>query len=201
MVCHILQLQIFYMKTIINDNDPKPLAEAKRLMGKLEVPLLRHELSRSILNKIKIQLPSLFNPENVLKSLYLIKKHTFFNAYEMLSQDDFNVLFKILNMVSYSSVCNKEYIKELPIFTTIANKMVSLVSVSQIWIWNDKKVCTTRVDQWISQVPDDIIFLTPSAPWSCLKHEAENLGMLNINSIYWKNLIINFYCWFSLHID
>ena len=187
------------MKNVINDNDPKPeysVAEAKRLMGKLEVPLLRHELSRSILNKMKIQLPSLVNPENVLKSLYLIKKHIFFNAYEMLSQEDFNVLFKILKMVSYSSVCNKKYIKELPIFTTIANKMVSLVSASQIWIWNDKEVCTTGVDQWIRKVFDDIIFLNPSAPWSCLKHEAKNLGMLNINKydVYCNFIFPNFHC-------
>ena len=186
------------MKNVINDNDPKPeysVAEAKRLMGKLEVPLLRYELSRSILNKIKIQLPNLFNPENVLKSLYLIKKHTFFNAYGMLSKDDFDVLFKILKMVSYSSVCNKEYIKELPVFTTIANKMVSLVSALQIWIWNDEEVCTTGVDQWISQIPDDTIFLSPSAPWSCLKHEAENLGMLNINKydVYCRFIFPNFH--------
>ena len=189
------------MKNVINDNDPKPeysVLEAKRLMGKLEVPLLRHKLSRSILNKIKLKLPSLFNPENVLKSLYLIKKHTFFNAYEMLSKDDFNILFKILKMVSYSSVCNKEHIKELPIFTTIANRLVSLDSASQIWIWNDKEVCATGVNQWISQVPDDIIFLNPSAPWSCLKHEAENLGMLNINryDVYCNFVFPNFH-----HLD
>ena len=178
---------ILPLRNAANNNDPMPeysISDAKRLMEKLDVPLLRHEISSSILSKIKMQLPSLLNAENVLRTLYLVKKHTLFNAYEMLSHDDFIVLFKILKMVSFSSASNTQYIKELPIFTTIANKLVSLASASEVWIWNDVDVCTTGVDQWISRVSNDIIFLTPSAPWSCLKHEAENLGMQKINKYY-----------------
>ena len=192
---------ILPLRNVIINNDPKPeysIPDAKRLMGKLDVPLLRHDLSSSILSKIKIQLPSLLSAENVLRTLYLVKKHTLFNAYEMLSHDDFIVLFKILKMVSFSSASNTQYIKELPIFTTIANKLVNLASASEVWIWNDEDVCTTGVDQWISRVSNDIIFLTPSASWSCLKHEAENLGMRNINKydVYCNFIFPNFH-----HLD
>ena len=174
---------ILPMKNISSNNNPKPeysIDEAKRLMGN-QVPLLRHEISSGILKNIKMQLPSLLFPGNILKSLYLVKKHTFFNAYEMLSENDLILLFKILKMVSYSSVSNQEYIKELPIFTTMDDKLVSLVSASQVWIWNDKEVCTTGIDQWINRISSDTIFLNPLAPWYCLKHEAENLGMFNID--------------------
>ena len=189
---------ILPMKNSISNSDPKPeysIDEAKRLMGKLEIPLLRHELSSSILKNIKIQLPSLLVPDNILKSLYLVKKHTFFNAYEMLSENDLILLFKILKMVSYSSVSNQEYIKELPIFTTMDGKLVSLSSASQVWIWNDKEVCTTGIDQWINRITDNIIFVNPFAPWSCLKHEAENLGMFNINKydMYCNFIFPNFH--------
>ena len=189
---------ILPMQIIFANNDLKPeynLDEAKKLMEKLKVPLLRNELSSCVLQKIKIQLPSLFIPENILKSLYLITKHTFLNAYELLSQNDFILLFQILKLISFSSVCNQEYIKELPIFTTMNDKSVSLASASQVWIWNDKEVCTTGIDQWINHISNDIVFLNPSGPWSCLKHEAENLGMIKINKydVYYNFIFPNFH--------
>ena len=189
---------ILPMENAISSNDYSPeynVDKAKRLMEKLEVPLLRHELSDVVLKKIKMQLPSLLIPENILKSLYLVKKHTFFNAYDMLNQTDLIVLFKILKMVSYSSASHQRYIKELPIFTTMDGKLVSLASASQVWIWNDEEVCATGIDQWIKHISRNVIFLDPSAAWSYLKHEAENLGMLNIDKydMYCKFIFPNFH--------
>ena len=190
---------ILPMVNVIGNNNSRleySFDEAKKLMEKLEVPLLRHEFSDGVLRKIKMQLPSLLIPDNILKSLYLVKQHTFLNAYEMLNQNDWIVLFKILKLVSYSSVSHQRYIKELPIFTTMDGKLVSLSSASQVWIWNDKEVCAAGIDQWIKQISSNIIFLDPLAPWSNLKHEAENLGMLNINKydMYCDFIFPNFHC-------
>ena len=127
--------------------------------------------------------------------MYLIRGHALFNA---LSENEFILLFKILKLVSYSCLINQQYIKQIPIFATINNTLVSLASTSEVWIWNHEEICTAGMNQWINHISNSIIFLDPLAPWAQLKHEAENLQMSHINKydVYYKFIFPNFH-----HLD
>ena len=166
--------------------------DVKKLLTKLKVPLLRHELLNDILPKLKVKIPSMLIPENILKTLYTVRVHALFN---ILSNDELILLFKILKLVSYSSINNQQYIKQIPIFTTINDNLVSLASASEVWIWNHKEVCTAGMDQWINCISSKILFLNPLGPWAQLKYEAENLQMNNINKfdVYCKFIFPNFH--------
>ena len=114
--------------------------EAKELMIKLGVPLLRHEIVGEILDSLMIQLPSVLNPQDILKTLYLIieQNHDIYNS---LNEAELTTLFTILSQVSYSNETNQSYIMQLPIFTTIQGSLVSLASLSNstVWIWKKRK--------------------------------------------------------------
>ena len=114
------------------------LDDAKKLMNKLKVPLLRHDLSGNLIDKTNIQMPSILCPENILKTLYLIKD---LNAhiYRELCEIELTLLFETLQLISYSSITNQDYIKHLPMFTNINDELVSLISASDVWIWDDTK--------------------------------------------------------------
>ena len=187
-----LASHVLSLKHALGDNEIiRNYADTKKLMTKLKVPLLRHDLLADNLDKIQVRIPSMLIPENILKTLYLIKTCN----YEILNANEFILLFKILQLVSYSNVLHQQYIKQLPIFATIDNKLVNLASASQVWIWNDKEVCLAGMYQWINHISSNIVFLNPSAPWALLKHEAQNLKMSTINKydVYCKFIFPNFH--------
>ena len=192
-----LASHVLPLKYTVGDNDTIPnydIADTRKLMTKLKVPLLRHDLLGDTLDKIQVHIPSMLVPENILKTLYLVKTHTF----EILDTDEFNLLFEILRLVSYYNVFNQQYIEQLPIFATIDNKLVSLASASQVWIWDDTEVCQAGMDQWINRVSSNIVFLNPLAPWAVLRNEARNLKMSTIDKydVYCKFIFPNFH-----HLD
>ena len=189
---HVLSL-----KHAIGDDDIPhyDIDSTKRLMRKLKIPLLRHDLLNDILDKIKAQIPSIFIPDNILKALHLMKTGTLFST---LSNNEFKLLFRILKLVSYSNSINQQHIKQFPIFSTVDNRLVSLTSASEVWIWNNIEVCNAGMSQWVDHIPDSIVFLDPSAPWAVLENEAENLKMRKINKydVYCKFIFPNFH-----HLD
>ena len=168
------------------------LENVKKLMMKLNVPLLQHELVGNVLDKIKLQLPSVWNPEDILKTLYLIREEV--NSLKLTKQD-LSVLFTVFKQISYSNKVNQMYIRQLPVFTTIRSQLAMLASATMVWIWNDKDVCTAGIDQWITHVPRNVLFLSPDAPWTCIRHEAKNLQMRWINQydIYCRFIFPNFH--------
>ena len=170
--------------------------DAKELMKKLKVPLLRHDLVGSLMDEINIRMPSISSPEHILKTLYLIK-HLNGHVYGGLNKNELELLFTILQLISYSSISNQDYIKHLPIFTTINGELVSLVSASEVWICDANEICTAGINEWIKYTSDSVIFLDSSSPWACLQHEAKHLGMQSINTckydVYRKFIFPNFH--------
>ena len=169
----------------------------KKLMRKLKIPLIRHNLLNDILDGIKVQIPSILIPDNILKTLYLMKT-VISNLFNTLNNDEFQLLFRILKLVSYSNCVSQQYIKQLPIFATIDNRLVSLTSASEVWIWNNGELCTAGMDQWVNHISDSVVFLDSLAPWAVLENEAENLEMSRINKydVYCKFIFPNFH-----HLD
>ena len=183
------------LKTVFKDEKSvnQDIDIVKKLMTKLEIPLFRHDILNAFKETIKVQLPSVLNAEKILESLYLIKNLST-GVFQTLDNSDLTVLFGILKQVSYSVSTYQNYIKSLPIFTTIDQKLVDLDLhyTSRAWIWNDREVCTAGIDKWI---PSGDVFLSPSAPWACLKHEAENLQIGNIDKydVYCKYIFPKFH--------
>ena len=169
------------------------LGKVTALMIKLNVPLLQHEVVGNILDKIKLQLPSVNNPQDILKSLYLIRKEE--NNFVQLTKQELSVLFTVFKQIPYSNEDNQRYIRHLPVFTTVSSELVMLASAKMVWIWNDKEVCTAGIDQWISYVPRNVLFLSPNAPWACIRHEAKSLQMCSINryDVYCNYIFPNFH--------
>ena len=125
------------LKTLITDEiECVNKDNVKQLLTKLEVPLFRHDILRHFKETIKVQLPSMLNAEKVLESLYLIKDKIL-HIFESLNEDELILLFKILKQISYSSNSYQNYIKGLPIFTTIDRRLVALRWASDMGIWND----------------------------------------------------------------
>ena len=180
----------FKLKSVNQDNVNK----VKKLMIKLKVPLFRHDILNDFKETLKVQLPSVLNAEKILESLYLIKNLST-DIFRTLDKNDLTVLFEILKQISYSSSTYQNYIRSLPIFTTIDQRLVDLSWTSDVWIWNDREVCTVGMDKWINSISSSNIFLSPSAPWACLKHEAENLEMSNIDKydVYCKFIFPKFH--------
>ena len=120
------------------------------------------------------------------------------NLFNTLNNNEFKLLFRILKLVSYSNCVSQQYIKELPIFATIDNRLVSLNSASEVWIWNNGELCTAGMDQWVNHISDSVVFLDSLAPWAVLENEAENLEMSRINKydVYCKFIFPNFH-----HLD
>ena len=152
--------------------------KVKKLLTTLNVPLLQQELVGNILDKITMQLPSVLNPSDILKSLYLGRKE---DTVLKLSKHSLSVLFTVFKGISYFNKDNQRYIRHLPVFTTISGKNVTLSSASLILIWNDREACCTGRDQWIKHISADVVFLDPRAPWACIEHEIIN--NLRINQI------------------
>ena len=177
-----------------NDDIPSyDINSTRRLMRKLKIPLLRHDLLNDILDKIKAQICSILIPDNILKTLYLMETPTG-TLFNTLNNIEFKLLFRILKLVSYSNSINQQYIKQLPVFATVDNRLVSLTSALEVWIWNDMEVCTAGMNQWVDHIHDGIVFLDPSAPWAVLENEAENLKMSHINKydVYCNFIFPNF---------
>ena len=170
--------------------------EAKKLMNKLKVPLLRHDLLGGLMKRINIQMPNISYPENILKILFLMKDSNA-HIYRELCKSELVLLFEILQQISYSPVSNRGYIKHLPIFTTINGELVPLISASDVWIWDDSEVCTAGINKLIKCSESDAIFLNSSSPWACLQHEAQNLGIQSISTckydLYCKLIFPNFH--------
>ena len=167
--------------------------KVKKLLTTLNVPLLRHELVGNIHDKVKMQLPSVLNPPDILKSLYLAKNE---ESILNLSEQDLSVLFTVFRQISYSNKDNQKYIRHLPVFTTISGENVTLSLASLIFIWNGREACSTGRDQWIKHISSDVIFLDSSAPWACIEHEIiKNLRIKQINryDIYCDFIFPNFH--------
>ena len=166
------------LKTTFTDHDVNEsmihynIENVKKLLAKLTVPLFRHDILSNFEETKDFQLPGVLNAEKILESLYLIKNLNT-HVFKTLNEDELILLFEILKQISYTSSTYQSYIRSLPIFTTIDKNLVSLSWESNVWIWDDEKVCTAGMDKWI----ECKIFLNPSAPWGCLKHEANNLEM------------------------
>jgi len=168
------------------------IEKVKKLLTTLNVPLLLHELVGNILDKVKIQLPSVQNPPDVLKSLYLLRKDKIILT---LTQKDLSLLFMVFAQISFSNKDNQIYIRHLPVFTTTNGDNVTLASGSLILIWNDREVCSAGRDQWIKHISSSVLFLDASAPWACIEHEAKNLQIKRINryDFYCDFIIPNFH--------
>ena len=149
------------------------------LLTKLHIPLIAHSILGDIIEEIDINLPSMFNPEDILLNLFLIKNDR--SVFQSLSETEMKCLFNVLKLISYSPDINRKHLSQLPVFTTIDGHLVSLASASEIWIWSYKQVCTAGMNQWITHVPKGVILLDPTAAWSCLQNESKNLKMHNIN--------------------
>ena len=166
------------LKTVLTNketfNFKGNIENVEKLMMKLQVPLFRQDIISDFKETIEVQLPSVVNAGKVLESLYLVRNLNM-HVFQKLDEDELKLLFEILKMISYSSSAYQNYIRTLPIFTTIDKKLVSLDFTSDVWIWNDKEVCTAGMDIWINSASSCKIFLSPSAPWACLMHEAKNL--------------------------
>ena len=173
--------------------------KVRRLLTKLHIPLIEHKILGDSLDDIVTQLPSMFNPEDVLNNLYLVENQSIFQT---LSKVEMKSLFGVLKLIPYSSSLNREHLSQLPIFTTIDGYLVSLASASEIWIWCNKQVCMTGMEEWINHVPEDVIFLDPAAPWACLKPEAKKLNLHNINKydVYCRFIFPHFHS-FNLNIQ
>ena len=155
--------------------------KVKQFLEKLNVPLLRHDLVNSvILDRIENCLPSLLSPDDILRILFLLKESNF-HLYTELSEEDLHLLFAVLKFASYSRRENQIHIMHLPIFTTTHGKLVSLATKSKVWIWNSTEVSDAGMYQWMKYVSDDVIFLSPTAPWKCILNEANNLQICPIN--------------------
>ena len=154
------------------------LEKVKSLMIKFKAPLLQHELVGNILDKIKPQLPSVWNPQDILKTLYLIRNEITLK----LTEQDLFILFTVFKQNAYhSNKDNQKYIRHLPVFTTISGELVTLSSGTMVFIWDDQEACKAGITQWISHVPRNVKFLSPDAPWACIRNEAKFLQICQIN--------------------
>ena len=167
-----------FIEPVVHDN----IENIKKLLTKLKVPLFRHDILSNFEETLEVQLPSVSNAEKILESLYLIKNNV--HVFQTLNKDELILLFEILKLISYASSTYQSYIRSLPIFTTINNKLANLIWVSDVWIWDDEEVCTAGMDIWIKYVSSNEIFLNPLAPWACLQHEAKNLQMNSIEKYH-----------------
>ena len=170
------------LKTTLTDEYDESLIHyniknVEKLLIKLGVPLFRDDILSNFVETLEVQLPSIQKAEKILESLCLVE---YLNT-QILFEDELILLFDILKLVSYSSCTNQNYIKSLLIFTTVEEKLVSLNCPSEVCIWNDDEICIAGMDKWIHCVSSNKIFLSLSAPWVCLKHEAKNLQIKHIN--------------------
>ena len=172
--------EVLPMKT-----NPYLYKNIEAVLKKLKVFFLNNDVVGSILNDLKIALPSITVPNDVLKTLYLINKdHN--NNLNSLTDEELTTLFKTFASISYASDLENEnlsifYIQQLPIFTTIYGERTSLSLASKVWIWNDQ-VCKVGMAEWICHVKKTtVIFLDPEAPWALLKSQADNLNIQKIS--------------------
>ena len=188
--------KILPFKTEIIGKPKDNIEYVKKLLMKLKVPLFRHDILSEFKETITVQLPSVLNAEKILESLYLnyLNRNLNMLTFQILSENELKLLFEIFKRISYSSSTCQNYIKNLPIFTTMDNKLVSLDGMLKVWIWDDQTVCTAGIDKWLNSASSYTVFLSPSAPWACLKHEAENLQISNIDKydVYCTLIFPNF---------
>ena len=154
------------------------------ILRKLQVFFVNNDVLQSVLNDIKINLPSLAVPMDILKTVYLISR----NCNNLISLDDeeLEVLFKTFALISYAPDLQNTnlsvfYIKHLPIFSTIHGEKTNLSSASKVWIWNGQ-VCKVGISEWICHIQkSSVIFLDPDGPWSLLRTQADYLNISKIS--------------------
>ena len=150
------------------------------VLRKLKVFFINNDVIGSVLNDIKINLPSITIPKDILKTVYLINRDCKDNLIS-LSDEDLATSFKTFASISYAvDQENPYYIKQLPIFTTIHGEKANLTA-SKVWIWNDQ-VCKVGIVEWICHIQkSSVIFLDPGAPWALLKTQADCLNIKEIS--------------------
>ena len=161
------------------------------VLRKLKVFFINYDLIGSVLNDIKIDLPSITVPKDILKIVYLINRDCKDNLI-LLSDKELTTLFETFASILHAVDSeNAYYIKHLPIFTTIHGEKTDL-SASKVWIWNDQ-VCKVGIAEWMCHIQESsVIFLDPYAPWALLKPQAEYLNIKEI-SLY------ELYCEYIFH--
>ena len=168
-----------------NSNHPYHFKTIETVLKKLKVFFINNNVVESVLKDLKINLPSITESNDILRTLYLTgKDHN--NNLNSLTDEELKTLFKSLASISYASDLENEnislfYIQQLPIFTTIYGERTRLSLASKVWIWNDQ-VCEVGMAEWICHVKKSlVIFLDPEAPWALLKSQADNLNIQKIS--------------------
>ena len=151
------------------------------LLRQLEIPFIDGKMYESCLVGTDITLPKISNPNEVLKSVFLVRGDCH-DKIAGMSGEEMKLLFEVFKTLTFSpsEYPALSYIRQLPIFKTIQGNLVDLSSASAIWIWNEK-VCKVGIVEWMSKVPKSEIFLDPQAPWNALKVHAELLGIKDIS--------------------
>ena len=151
------------------------------LLRNLEIPFIDSTVYASSLVGTDISLPNISNPNEVLKSIFLVRDDCH-DKITGMNDEEMELLFEVFKTLSFSSSEYPvlTYLKQLPIFKTIHGHLVQLSSTSTVWIWNEK-VCKVGIAEWIDKIPTSEVFLDPQAPWKALKSHAEILGISDIS--------------------
>jgi len=167
--------------TIVSHNMSVDFKKLEMLLRNLEISFIESSVYASSLVGTDITLPNISNPNEVLKSIFLVRDDCY-DKITGMNDDEMGLLFEVFKTLSFSSSEYPilTYIKQLPIFKSIHGNLVDLSSASTVWIWNEK-VCTVGIAEWIDKIPKSEVFLDPQAPWKVLKSQAEILGIKDIS--------------------
>ena len=176
----------------MEQHDPK----LETLLRKLQVPFIDSSMFGFVLNRMKIQLPSTTNANDILKCVYLVSDDCY-DTLKALNNDELRILFETFSYITFKHDYDAVmHISKLPIFTSVQGKSVSLSSFSTKWIWNDA-VCKAGIKQWITYIPVSVVFLHvhPNAPWSVLHGQADSLHVKRISmyELYCKYIFPHFH--------
>jgi len=167
--------------TMVSHSMCVDFGKLEMLLRNLEIPFIESTVYASSLVGTDISLPSISNPSEVLKSIFLIRDDCH-DKITSMNDDEMELLFEVFKTLSFSSSEHPvlAYIKQLPIFKTIHGNLVELSSATTVWIWNER-VCKVGITEWIDKIPKSEVFLDPKAPWKVLKNQAEILGIKDIS--------------------
>ena len=152
------------------------------LLRKLHIPILDYFVFGSVLHKVNIELPTTATPSDILKCLYIASEDCY-DKLMALNNDELSIVFKEFNSIKFQDQYDAVMrIRKLPIFTSLHDKLVALSSFSTAWIWNDG-VCKAGIEEWITFIPQSVVFLHPNAPWNVLRWQADSFYVKDI-SVY-----------------
>ena len=131
--------------TIVSHNMSVDFKKLEMLLRNLEIPFIESSVYASSLVDTDITLPNISSPNEVLKSIFLVRDDCY-DKITGMNDDEMGLLFEVFKTLSFSSSEYPilTYIKQLPIFKSIHGNLVDLSSASTVWIWNEK-VCTVGI--------------------------------------------------------